>query len=231
MIIKKYRDFLLRENKEQNWKDKFESRLVYLKNKRGLELKDGVEDLLYKSDQETIDSLNYLNAKEEKPLLQDIIKNMESIESKYWNTSLSMFYCLVIYLLLFWNVKVDDGKKEMADDKLKEITGETVNKNSKIEPKNTKKDNVANLKDSAEKMNKQYKDNIEKLKAEINKERKLREKLEKNMKKYLDEKEKLEKEKKELEKKNKELKERERLKEITKRLNQIDVKIGLKTKD
>jgi hypothetical protein len=234
MIIKKYRQFLLQENKQENWKDRFESRLVYfkdLRNKKGEELKDGVEEFILSSDQETINHLTQLDNNELQPVMQEIVKNMSKMENRYWNTTLSIFYSLVIYMLLFWNVKVEKGVKDKADIKLKEITGERIDIDSKTDPKDTKKDSITNLKDNAKRMNKEYKDNINKLKAELNRERKVRQTMEKKMKKYLEEKEKLEKEKKALEKKNKELKERERLKEIAKRLNQLEIKLGSKHKD
>jgi hypothetical protein len=223
MIIKKYQDFLIFESKKgdkkEDWKDKYECRLVSFKGKTGDELKEEIGEFL--SDQENVNNLDnpkFLNCVEEKTVIEGIINNLKKIETRYWDRTLSSFFTLLVMLMLYNGIKVDQGTREKADEKLKEITGQTIDKDSK-------QDNVKKATLDSEKMNKQYKDNIDKLKSELNKERKLKEKMESNLKKYQEEKEKLEKEKKELEKKNKELKEKQRLEEIKNKLNKLDVKI------
>jgi len=223
MIIKKYQDFLIFESKKgdkkEDWKDKYECRLVSFKGKTGDELKEEIGEFL--SDQENVNNLDnpkFLNCVEEKTVIEGIINNLKKIETRYWDRTLSSFFTLLVMLMLYNGIKVDQGTREKADEKLKEITGQTIDKDSK-------QDNVKKASLDSEKMNKQYKDNIDKLKSELNKERKLKEKMESNLKKYQEEKEKLEKEKKELEKKNKELKEKQRLEEIKNKLNKLDVKI------
>jgi Skp family chaperone for outer membrane proteins len=163
-----------------------------------------------------------LNCVEEKTVIEGIIDNLKKIEARYWDRTLSSFFTLLVMLMLYNGIKVDQGTREKADEKLKEITGQNMDKDSK-------QDDVKKVTLNSEKMNKQYQDNIDKLKSELNKERKLKEKMESNLKKYQEEKEKLEKEKKELEKKNKELKEKQRLEEIKNKLNKLDAKITGKT--
>lgn len=227
MIIKKYQDFLIFESKKgdkkEDWKDKYECRLVSFKGKTGDELKEEIGEFL--SDQENVNNLDnpkFLNCVEEKTVIEGIIDNLKKIEARYWDRTLSSFFTLLVMLMLYNGIKVDQGTREKADEKLKEITGQNMDKDSK-------QDDVKKVTLNSEKMNKQYQDNIDKLKSELNKERKLKEKMESNLKKYQEEKEKLEKEKKELEKKNKELKEKQRLEEIKNKLNKLDVKITGKT--
>lgn len=212
MLIKKYREFILRENKKEDWKDKYECRLVYFKGMEGKELVEGVDEFL--SDKSNIDNLDKINCTEEKPVIEEIIQNLQKVENKYWNITLSSFFTILVMLMLYNGIKVDQGATKKADQKLKEIKGETVNKESEM-------DNTKIFKMESEKIKK----NIDLLKKELNEERKLKNKLESNLKKYKEEKEKLEKEKAELEKKNKELKEKQRLQEVKNKLSKLDVRI------
>jgi hypothetical protein len=198
--------------KQEDWKDKYECRLVYFKGMKGEELVDGVNEFL--SDKNNIDNLDKINCTEEKPVIEEIIQNLQKVENKYWNITLSSFFTILVMLMLYNGIKVDQGATKKADQKFKEIKGETVNRESEM-------DNTKIFKMESEKIKK----NIDLLKKELNEERKLKNKLESNLKKYKEEKEKLEKEKAELEKKNKELKEKQRLQEVKNKLSKLDVKI------
>jgi hypothetical protein len=221
MIIKKYSQFLLRENKEVDWRDKYECRLVQFRGKTGAELAKEAEKFL--SDKETIDNLDnpeFLDPNKEKKDIQNIINNFKKAEDTLWtNITFSSFFIILVLLMLWNGNDVDQGAIKKADQKLKEITGENLDKDSE-------KDNKDTFKLNSEKAKKQYEKNINDLKTKLNEERRLRDKMESNLKKLKEEKEKLGKERAALEKKNKELKEKQRLEEIKKRLNKIEIKIS-----
>jgi hypothetical protein len=229
MIIKKYVQFLLRENKEeknnQDWKEKFECKLIYyVGDSVGEELVNDVEDYVANLPVKgLVEDLELgVNVKEERSVIEGVIERLSKIENKYWNTTLSSFFTILVMLLLSKGFN-NQGAIKIADEKLVKISkdGELKKSNKSI----TTMDD-----DEKDKT-------IKFLKGEISKEKKkLNDKLESNLKKYMQEKNKLEVQKTELETKlkdlkeeNKKLKEEKELRKIAKRLDKLNVKISGKT--